>query len=1039
MTVHFVPRLTDFRIIPGLTIILLLLAAMLANADVPALKPPCPSVESLNTEMQLRNERLQKLNNGLEHFLAGNPVEDIPLSILFTIDLYNPGAVAKRRVELQRETELSDDERHASDQLLTCALKNSSLHDSAQQILVLQNKITALRLQFLSLPSDQKAALLHPLSEVKAQTETLRQLQEERSKAEQRQKESAHTLANLEQQGVMATDGSMGNFIVAKTELEKARMAINATQIKWLSELERDAAFYQETSEKLAEYGKVLISPDVPAAVMKAEYERTVVLWRTLVDRTLNVVSSRHSPDLPELPGYHEKILAAYDDQPEAKAYRKLFEETEVLKQDLQQKIQERMQEGLDRHYRVLLQSGEIRSLLINQLLNQGDYAPLRLSLDLLHDIRREISIVPYRWSATFYLRILDIRHFLNENGWKGIQKTALNLTVLLALLSIPWLVWLGMRWTTFQLNELRISLVKQSKTTPIASGLALLIQKLLPYAHWLVMLFAVYIIQNLLLFTVFSELTFLLPYIRFYIYYRLFRQLMQCDYVWVNRQIRKAKLWQLRKQVDMAARTLGISALIIFSFLSAIESLIRRGLIYHIATIFFLNLGFLIVMGFGYQWREIITAGLTRQWQGKLGQKLAALCRGRWGFFLAIPALLILLALYLLNQLARWGARFELTKRIATEVFRYRLESSMEKETNSKAELLPEEYLKLYALSGVNHEARQVSVAKESEEILPLLKLWQDDKATVRSIALIGHKGSGKTNLLEHIALMQTPGKRVIRLTISEKMVAGQSLLQQLNDVFGIVIDDSLAALNNINEKIVVLVDDAHNLFLSQRDGFHAFQLVLGLIGLPNKNLFWCFAFNHFSWAYLNSVNARHQYFGKVIALSPWTEKSIQGLILSIHAQSHFNLVYDDILQAAGTENDTENVTYIENRFFSLLRQQSRGNPRLAVYLWLSALHKVGAKDLKVGLPEDPDNVLLATLPEDALFILASIIRHENLSLPQTFAVTQLPEGVVRHILERLVGLKLLDCDQSGVYRLAILYQYPIIQYLLAKHCLYE
>jgi hypothetical protein len=70
---------------------------------------------------------------------------------------------------------------------------------------------------------------------------------------------------------------------------------------------------------------------------------------------------------------------------------------------------------------------------------------------------------------------------------------------------------------------------------------------------------------------------------------------------------------------------------------------------------------------------------------------------------------------------------------------------------------------------------------------------------------------------------------------------------------------------------------------------------------------------------------------------------------------------------------------------------------------------------------------------------MFASIARHDNLTLPQAVSVTQLPDGVVRHALDLGVHLKLLDCEENRIYRLAILFQYPLINFLQAKHCLYE
>lgn len=93
----------------------------------------------------------------------------------------------------------------------------------------------------------------------------------------------------------------------------------------------------------------------------------------------------------------------------------------------------------------------------------------------------------------------------------------------------------------------------------------------------------------------------------------------------------------------------------------------------------------------------------------------------------------------------------------------------------------------------------------------------------------------------------------------------------------------------------------------------------------------------------------------------------------------------------------------------------------------------------MRVGLPEDPDTSMLGDLSDDSLFVFASIALHENISLPQLLATTQLPEGVVKPVLDEGRRMKLLDCQNGTVYRLSVLYHYPVVRYLQAKHCLYE
>ncbi|MDD5276483.1 MAG: hypothetical protein PHR16_10430 [Methylovulum sp.] len=1036
MNTPFSHCLRNFACLPSLLMIVVFILASAARASPDRQDLPCPSAEVVRTELTARKANLDKLKSGLEDFMTGKRVEDIPLTALFMIDLNDDKAVAQRVQDLQ-----DVNKEKVADPFLDCAVSMESVHASVNEVLALQRDITNLRLQFLTLPADKRTAILHPQIEATAQANTVKQLQEEHSSALEDQQQAAQSLAKAEEK-VLTTDatGAAGDLISGRAELERSRSALTALQVKWVADLEQQVNFYQETSEKLVAISQFLLQPE-SSATLKTEYDKTVVIWRDLVDRTSKVVSSRLALSLPPLPAYPEKLLATIGQTAESKQYIDAYAEAKSFRDNLQDKIATRLQETVDLHYRVLLQSGEIRSQLLNQLLDRGDYSPLLLSTDLLQDIQREFTIVPYRWTATFYLRSLDIHKRLS-GGWEGVAETALNLSLLIGFLLIPWLIWVGTQRLNKYLNHLRITLVRQSRTHPWASSLAMLIQKILPYSPWLVMLVAVYIAQELLSLTLFSELVLLLPYLRYYIYYRLFRQLMQCDFIWVNQQIRAAKLWDLRRRVDVAAKVLGLTALVIFSFLAAIESLIRRGLIYHLTNAAVLNLGFLIIMAFAYQWRGVIGSGLGKLVHGTLGERLSKLCGSRWGLILAIPALLLLVLLLFARQLAHWGSHFEVVKRIAAEVFRYQLESAIEKTGTISFPIAPPEYRKFFTLSGIDSPEQLIlPVSADLVDMRGLLKNWAQESTSVHSLAIVAYKGAGKTCLLDYLE-QNSPTGHVIRASVPPKLTDRAQVLAFFSTLFNVPLNQYPEALQDkdtISAKTLVLLDDAHNFFLATQGGLAGYDTLLEIISQSSCNVFWCLAYNHHAWGYLNSVYDRHQYFDAVVRLSPWSEQAVQKLILSTHTRTAFRLSYDDIIQAVGSQNNTDHVTDIENRFFSLLRQQSRGNPRLAIYLWLTSLRLVGDQALRVGLPDESEMAVLSDLPEDALFVFASITRHENLTLPQVLAVTQLPQGAVRHVLELGVRLKLLDCQEGLVYRLAILYQYPLINYLQAKHCLYE
>lgn len=1012
----------------------------LAFADDQIQALPCPHQKQLSVHLTQKLNQFRKLKSGLEDFLAGRNNPDVPLSALFMIDLNNPDDVVKRLDELNAELTGVQQTEVTSDPLLVCALSVPSLEADSRQISGLSQEVIKLRIQFLSLPAEKRSAILHPQIEAGQQADNLNQLQQEHLTVLEDQKQAAASLAKAEHQVLTAETGVNTALVAKRAELERVRNDMLTLQLRWLADLEKQAVFYQETSEKLAEIARFLLQPE-STELLESQYQKSVYIWRSLVDVTRKVVSSRFALTLPALPDYPAKLLAEAGNSDDAIQTATAYREAKEFRQELQRKVGGRLEDSVDLHYRVLLQSGEIRSQLLNVLLDRAYRKPLYPSVDLLNDLKREIAIVPYRWSATFYLRWLEVKRRMHH-GWEGLIEIGIDLGLLLGFLLIPFFIWLLSQHLSDQLNFLRIKLVRRSRVYPKAIHLALAIQGFQPYSAWLIMLGAVYLAQQLLQLTLFSELALILPYVKYYIVYRLFRQLMRCDFLWLNKQVSLAKLSALKTQIGGTSKAVGLTVLLVFYLLVAIESLIRRGLVYHYTIVALTYLGLVGTIGVAYQWRTVISAGLQKLLPNFIGEKLALICNGYWGLLLAIPAACLLVVLLVLRLILVWGGHFHFTKRIAAEVFRYQLESVIEKFDTAIHELASTEYRKAFTLSGVERPEQLFKPRVGGlDQIYRVLADWLEHKTDLRSMAIVGQKGIGKTCLLDYLQ-QSLPADQVICGQVTAKLTTCKQVLEFVSNLLDVPLASDPDILNREETfpgKRVILIDDAHNLFLANLDGFEGIKALLGLISGSSDKIFWCLTFNHHAWSYLNGFNDRHEYFGKVLRISSWSEQDIQDLILTSHHKTAHAVFYDDIIQAAGSQNISTHADYVETRFFNLLWQQSKGNPRLAVYLWLSALRQVGAKALRVGLPEEADTSVFSDLKDDALFVYASIARHENLTLQQLMITTRLPEAAIRHVLEAGVRLKLLDCDTGSIYRLAVLYQYPLLRYLQAKHCLYE
>lgn len=316
----------------------------------------------------------------------------------------------------------------------------------------------------------------------------------------------------------------------------------------------------------------------------------------------------------------------------------------------------------------------------------------------------------------------------------------------------------------------------------------------------------------------------------------------------------------------------------------------------------------------------------------------------------------------------------------------------------------------------------------------------WISGNTDEHSAVIYGDNGAGKSCLLERLA-GRTASIEVLAVSVPAKLTSREAVLSFFEKLMTSTLPNGSLSLLEIDARLprtLILIDEAHNLFLGKVGGFEGFKAFLDLVNAPTRNLYWLAAFNRYAWSYLHSVFGRKPYVSLARKLPAWTDADIKELIMNRHRRTDYRLSYDEIISAAGKYDRTGGVLHAESGFFRMLWQQSDGNPRAALNLWLSALKYSGPERLKVGLPRSPEAGLLGELPEDTHFVYAQIVRHENLSAEEAVQSTNLPESVVRHALKLGLEMRLLDCSAEGRYRIAPMLQSTLIAYLSGRNFIY-
>lgn len=415
-----------------------------------------------------------------------------------------------------------------------------------------------------------------------------------------------------------------------------------------------------------------------------------------------------------------------------------------------------------------------------------------------------------------------------------------------------------------------------------------------------------------------------------------------------------------------------------------------------------------------------------------------------RVGFVLSPVALLRIFVIALVKPALGQVTRTGLMQRIRAQMLRHRSKQGAN-DVAPQVDTLPADYLDAFPLHPILGEDDALLVPREKliDEVLEQIEQWGTSKAG-GSLGLIGEKGVGKTTLAAMIG-MRSEKLETVHHTIHGKPGTPEALVDSLASSFGFEdlksLDELRVALCEGPERLVLL-DEAHNVFLRRVDGFRAYDALVELVNATTSKVFWVVIFNSFTWKFLNETRGRVHYFRKLLFISKWSPEEIQMLIGLRNKRTGYELEFDEMLLSddAVESKDFELIEGSDG-YFRLLWESSGGNPRIASQLWLSSLSAIGEKKLRVGLFREPGSEALATYQDDLLFALAAYCQHENLSAQELSVVINLPEAFAKFAVQFLIEEGMIEAkdDQDTRHTLSPKYYRAVQRVLRSRHLLFE
>lgn len=328
-------------------------------------------------------------------------------------------------------------------------------------------------------------------------------------------------------------------------------------------------------------------------------------------------------------------------------------------------------------------------------------------------------------------------------------------------------------------------------------------------------------------------------------------------------------------------------------------------------------------------------------------------------------------------------------------------------------------------------------------------LRRWRRGHAA--AVAIVGEKGSGKTTLLRMAARGPLSGETVRTVELESTVQGPDDLAERVGRSLEIDADDwsDLPSAIRARDPFVVVVENAHHLFIRALGGFTAMESLLELVAATRREACWVLTMDEHAWRYMDNVMGVAAHFTQVVNTTNLSPEQLERAVMARHEVSGFSLRYELDAETNGgaswwrrflKKEPQGQLTRREldrRRFFGELNQVVEGNIFLALFHWLRSIDRVEDHVLVLRSPETIDLSFLERLPLPSLHTVAAIVLHGGLSEVEHQRIFQLDAAESRLHLATLADAHLIFRSDDDEYRINKVLYRPLVRLLRTKNIL--